>query len=165
MHATIRRRRRGSHGAAPHNDPAPPGARAFERLGDRAWTLALWLTGHEGASGDAVAAAFAMCASAPHHAWEDDGEILREVRLQALARIDAPRRTDDEGGRMAALVAAMRPLQREVIELAVIGRIVPASIARLLGMPPQDVLELLATGLRELAGSGVAVGGGVRAQV
>ena len=161
MQSNTRKWQRGGRSLVRPDAMSSAASRAFDRIGDRAWTLALWLTGDERQSGDAVAAAFSMRASDPDCAWDDDGELLREVRLQALGRIVAPR--VDAGGATAAELAAMAPQQREVMELAVVGRVLPDTIARLTGSTPREVMELLKAGLGQLAASGLA--GSMRVQV
>jgi len=126
-------------------------AHAFDRVGERAWTLAHWVTCDENSATQAVVAVFGERASDRMIDWDDDATLLREVRSRALAW--APDQLPHGASVVAARIAAMPAAQREVVELAVVGRLAPTTIARSTGASAREVSILLNAGVRELEAS------------
>ncbi|MBC7460945.1 MAG: hypothetical protein H7287_06250 [Thermoleophilia bacterium] len=126
----------------------------------RAWNLALMASGDEVHAADAIVAVFGARANDSAVDWSDDAQLLRDVRRRALTNAaKLPPHVPPMWGELAA----MPPLHREAVELAMVGRCTPTQIARVLGSAPSDVTVQLTAGLKLLAGS--VRRGGVRLQV
>ncbi|MCW2972853.1 MAG: hypothetical protein JWN72_1126 [Thermoleophilia bacterium] len=136
-----------------------PAALAYDRIRDRAWNLALNVTHDQDRAADVIVAVFDACACDPQVDWNDDVALLRDVRRRALVAMEG---STGPSTALATELAHLTPVQREAVELAVIGGCTPAQIARALGAAPNHVTVQLTAGIRALAAS---VGRGVQLQV
>jgi DNA-directed RNA polymerase specialized sigma24 family protein len=147
--------RTGSALAQPQSDLS---ATLFDRLGARAWALAIWIVKDEELASEILVAAFAH---AGRDAAADDADLLCDVRSRAVDvagrrgratrhRVGPPASAGGPGARAQAAVAGLPEAQREIIELAVLAGLDAGTIAARLGRPRSEVLSLLADALRTL---------------
>ena len=135
----------------------------FDRIGGRAWTLAVWIVHDEQIAADVVVEAFTLAQRARAAAVRGDAILLCEVRRLAIAAATAtaPADHDNDDGPLgqpsgppdapvAAAICALPEPQRVAIELVLLGRLGVAAIAAATTMPSGDVTVRLAEALRVL---------------
>lgn len=131
---------------------------AFDRVGARAWRLALWITGHEGIAAQVVSETFANPIDKAG-ATRSDVSLLGEVHLRARqARATLPRSetagTPAVGMTVLQSIAALTAPQRAVIDLALVARLSMDEIAVATAAPRAEVMLLLHSALQALAPGG-----------
>jgi hypothetical protein len=141
--------------------PAEAVGAVVDRLGSRAWALAVWTLGDETRAAEVVVAAFRLPALMPGGARVDDASLLCHVRREAVevakSTPQAPARrfqrrpdVDTDALSVPDAIALLPDAQREVIELATLGRLSATAIAGATGLPRGEVISLLAAAMRTM---------------
>jgi Sigma-70, region 4 len=124
------------------------GTRAFDRLGSRAWTLVMGIVGNEEQAKAIVVAAF--CPGIAVAAHGSDGTVLCQLRRDAIQAAAVAPEIGGQSSPVLGAIASLPAEQREVIELATIGRLSAIEIADAIGLPRTEVIRLIACGMRTL---------------
>jgi hypothetical protein len=134
-------------------------AELYDRIGVRAWRLAMWIVADEQAASAVVLRAFLAAQQESRLDRRADAGLLIDVRRRAVAVVATRRGSlETDCASLRDTVGSLSEPQRAVVELALFGDLSISSIAAATGMPRGDVLRLMVDGLRALR-TGLAVRG------
>jgi hypothetical protein len=120
----------------------------FDRVGGRAWTLAVWMMEDQQLAADVVVETFTPLEPTRRRAAGDDASLLCDLRRRAIATV--PARAGPGDGGTADAITSLPEEQRAVIELVLRGRLDVAAIAAATMTPRAEVITSLAAAARTL---------------
>ncbi|MEO9176551.1 MAG: hypothetical protein ABI317_13635 [Gaiellales bacterium] len=124
---------------------------AVDRVGARAWAVAIWIVQDEQLASAILVAAFARASDEGRSGPQHDASLVSDVRRKAIAARPGPPERAASGTVRSAITGLPEP-QRGILELALLGRLTVPAIAATLELQPADVLSSIAGALLALRG-------------